>query len=108
MVHIREKHDEFRKRGAGVAVILAQNPDRMRDYLAENSFPFPLLADASRKVVKEYGVYVRVNFESVNIARPANFVLDAEGVIHYIFIASVQVETPDDRDIFDAIERAAG
>lgn len=107
MVHIREIYKELESRGARAVVILAQNPDRMREYLEKNPFPFPVLADASRKVVKEYGVYVRMNFESVNIARPAHFVLDSEGIIRYIFIASVQVETPPDGDILAALERAA-
>jgi len=108
MVHIREIFEEIEGRGARAAVILAQNPDRMRDYLEENPFPFPVLADASRRVVKDYGVYVRLNFESVNIARPAHFVLDPEGIIRYIFIASVQVETPRDEEVLAALEAAAG
>ncbi len=107
MAHLRKTYGEVQKRGARAVVIMAQNPDRMREYLEENAFPFPVLADASRKVVKEYGVYVRVNFESINIARPANFVLDGDGIIRYIFIASVQVETPPEDEILAALEAAA-
>ena len=103
MGHIREIYPEFEKRGAGVAVILAQKEQRIHDYLAKHAYPFPVLADSEREVVKEYGVYVRVNFESVHIARPANFVLDGAGTIKYIFIASIQTEYAKDEDIFAAL-----
>ena len=46
------------------------------------------------------GVYVRANFESINIARPANFVLDAAGTIKFMHIASVQFEFASFDDIF--------
>ncbi len=66
-----------------------------------------MLADEKREVMKEYGVYVRMNFESVHIARPSVFVLDAGGRVMYIFIASIQTEYPPDEGILDALDRAA-
>jgi len=80
------------KRGAGAATIMAQSPAGMKTYLETNHHSFPILADATREVVKQYGVYVRANFESINIARPANFALDAQGTIRFIHIASIQTE----------------
>ena len=81
MGHIRDFYPELEKRGARAVTILAQNPTRIQEFLKDHSYPFPILADAERKVVKEYGVYVRANFESVNIARPANFILSADGTV---------------------------
>ncbi|MBN2028589.1 MAG: peroxiredoxin family protein [Actinobacteria bacterium] len=104
MGHIRDIYPELEKRGAKVVVIFAERLERMRDYLKEHSFPFPFLSDGGRVVVKEYGVYVRVNFESVHIARPANFILDAEGTVRYIFIASIQTEYAKDEDLFAILD----
>ena len=104
MGHIRDIYPELEKRGAGVAVIFAEKLERMRDYLEKHSYPFPFLSDGKREVVKEYGVYVRVNFESVHIARPATFILDAEGIIRYNFIASIQTEYPEDEDLFPVLD----
>jgi len=104
MGHIREIYPEIEKRGARVVAILAQKPEPMREFLEDHEYPFPLLADAERKVVKEYGVYVRVNFESVHIARPANFILDGGGNIKYIFIASIQTEYAPDADLFATLD----
>lgn len=104
MGHIREIYPELEKRGARAVVVLAEKLERMRKFLEEHSYPFPVLSDAAREVVKEYGVYVRVNFESVHIARPANFILDGEGTIKYIFIASIQTEYAKDDDLFATLD----
>lgn len=84
-------------------VILPQKTGKVKEYLETHPYPFPVLADEKRVVVKEYGVYVRVNFESVHIARPSVFVLDASGHVRYVFIASVQTEYPPDEDIMAAL-----
>jgi peroxiredoxin len=104
MTEIAERMPELKKRGAGTVTIMAQNPVRMQDQLKGHPFPFPVLADAGRKVVREYGVYVRANFESINIARPANFVVDAAGTIRYIHIASIQFEFASFDDILSTID----
>lgn len=85
-------------------VILAQRLAKIREHLEEHAYPYPVLADESRQVVKDYGVYVRVNFESVHIARPATFILDPRGIIRYIFIASVQTEYPPDTEILRVLD----
>jgi peroxiredoxin len=104
MGHILELQGELERRGARAVVILAQKRKAIREYLEENPYPLPVLADEKRQVSKDYGVYVKVNFESINIARPSTFVLDGEGIIRYIFVASIQTEYPPDGDILAALE----
>ena len=104
MGHIREIYPELEKRGARAVVILAEKIQRIQDYLKTHSYPFPFLSDGGRVVVKEYGVYVRVNFESVHIARPATFILDGGGTVVYEFIASIQTEYPKDADLFAVLD----
>lgn len=83
---------------------MAQSPAGMKTYLETKRYSFPILADATRAVAKQYGVYVRANFESVNIARPANFVLDAAGRVRYIHIASIQFEFASLPDILATLD----
>ncbi len=104
MGHIREIYPDLEERGAKAVVILAEKLERIRNYLEKHSYPFPILSDAKREVVKDYGVYVRLNFESVHIARPATFILDPEGLIRYIFVASIQTEYPEDADLFAVLD----
>ncbi len=105
MVHIREKiYPELVKRDGRAVVILPQKRDKVRDYLSSHPYPFPVLVDEKRQVVKEYGVYVRVNLESLHIARPSVFVLDPDGHVRYVFIASVQTEYPPDGEVLAALD----
>jgi peroxiredoxin len=104
MGHIREIYPELERCGARVVVVLAEKQERIKSFLEHHTYPFPLLSDGGRQVVKEYGVYVRVNFESLHIARPAVFILDREGIIRYIFIASIQFEYAEDDDIFSTLD----
>jgi peroxiredoxin Q/BCP len=104
MGHIREIYSEFKKRGARVAVIMAESLPRMQEFLKDHQYPFPLLSDARRQAVKAYGVWVRVNFESVNISRPAEFVLDKDKTIKYIYIGRIQTDFPPDEQIFEALD----
>ena len=104
MGHIREIYSELEKRAARAVVILAEKLERIQKFLEENTYPFPVLSDGGRVVVKDYGVYVRVNLESVHIARPANFILDAEGTVKYIFIASIQTEYAKDEDLYAVLD----
>lgn len=104
MRQIADRLPDLQRRGAKVVAVVAQQPRRAATDLRSDPYPFPVLADASRTVVKEYGVYVRANFESVNIARPATFVLDSAGVIRFMHIASVQFEFASWPDIFAVLD----
>ena len=104
MGHIREIYSEFEKRGARVVVIMAESLARMQEFLTEHQYPFQLLSDVRRTVTKEYGVYVRVNFESVNISRPAEFILDAGGTVSYIYVGRIQTDFPGDEEIFSVLD----
>lgn len=105
MLHISENMGEFSDRGALVAAVIAQKMDRVQEYLSKETFPYPLLVDEDRQVVKDYGVHVKVSWEAYNIARPATFILDREGVIRYEYVGSTQFDFPSDDDMLDALDR---
>ena len=92
MGQIAERLPELQARGARTVTVVAQRPASAAADMREAAYPFPVLADPTREVVKQYGVYVRANFESINIARPASFVLDPQGVVRFMHLASIQFE----------------
>jgi peroxiredoxin len=92
MGQIADHLPELEKRGVRTVSVVAQRPAGAAADLKDDPYPFPVLADASRTVVKQYGVYVRANFESINIARPANFVIDTKGTVRFMHLASIQFE----------------
>ncbi len=104
MGHVRDIYGEFKGRGAGAAVIMAESFNRMQEFLRDHRYPFPLLSDVRREVTKAYGVYVRLNFESVNISRPAEFVVDTEKIIRYIYVGRIQTDFPPDEQVLAVLD----
>ena len=90
--------------------VVAQSSDKVRRYIEETGLPFNILVDETRDVLKAYGVWHRVGLDAWNIARPAVFLIDKSGRIHYSFIADRQDEFPSPDEIDAAIEavRAEG
>lgn len=108
MGHIRDNYGEIKKRGARAAFILAESLSRMRAFLKQNQYPFPVLSDVRREVVKAYGVWVRVNLESVNIARPAEVVVGADKIVEYVYVGRMQTDFAADEDLFAVLDRLRG
>lgn len=57
-------------------------------------------------MARAYGVHVALAFDSVNIARPATFVIDRGRVVRYVFVASSQFEFPPEDLVQAAVEAA--
>jgi len=91
-----------------VVVIMAESLARMQEFLKTHKYPFGVLSDVRREAVKAYGVYVRVNFESVNISRPAEVILDKDGIVKYIYIGKIQTDFPSDEEILAVLDTLAG
>jgi peroxiredoxin Q/BCP len=107
IAQLRERHGTFRDAGAEIVAILCQKRAAVRAWLERNPLPFPLLADEDRSAAKRWGVWVRLNLESVNIARPASFVVDAQGIVSYAAVSRVQFDVPALDDLLAAIRSTA-
>ena len=67
---------------------------------------FPLLSDWGGKITREYGVYHRIGLDAINIARPATFVIDARGIVRWMYIGASQADrAPMDR-VFEEATKA--
>ena len=90
-----------------MAVILAQRSDRIAAALrrAGVSYPFPILGDANRAVIRRYGVWHPIGLDAFDSAHPACFLIDrAERRIRYAFVGSTQfARAPLDR-VLDAAD----
>ena len=82
-----------------VAAIVAQRSEKVRRFLDQTRLPFDVLVDDSRDTVKQYDVWHPVGIDAWNIARPALFLIDRDGVIRYSFVASSQSEFPTHEEI---------
>jgi peroxiredoxin len=75
----------------------------VKRYVEDNQLPFDLLIDDSRDVLRAYGVWHRIGIDAYNIARPALFLIDTDGVIRYSFVAQWQHEFPGYEEILAEI-----
>ena len=90
-----------------IAGVYGQGPEGVRRFARGLTLPFPLLADPERAAIRRYGVYVRANFESWNIARPSVFLVDPRGRIRFISVGAHQRDWPDSGDLLAIIDGAA-
>ena len=86
-----------------MVAVVAQRSEKVKRYVADRGLPFDILIDDSRDVLRAYGVWHRIGIDAYNIARPALFVIGADGVVRYAFVAEWQHEYPGYDDIVDRI-----
>ncbi len=65
------------------------NPE---SFLQKHPVSFPYLLDEDREVTKAFGVYKALGVDSINIARPASFVIDQQGVVTFIYVGMNQMD----------------
>ena len=94
---------EYLSLGVQVVAIVTQRSEKVRRFIEDTGLPFNILVDDSREVVKAYGVWHPVGFDAWNIARPALFLVDRQGIIRYSFVASSQFEFPSHEQILEEI-----
>ena len=85
-----EQIEEFKKAGTQLIGVFCQKADAVKQWAEENHIPFPLLIDEDRSTAKDYGVYVRISYDSFNIARPGNFLIDRNGKIRFVYVSNNQ------------------
>src|SRR5438874_10971547 len=86
---------EFMTGGANVVFIAAEKRHgifRPEKFLRAHPTPFPFLLDEDRSVTKAYGVYLRLNYDGINLARPATFVIAPDGIIRWIYVGASQFD----------------
>lgn len=97
-------HPDLAARGVAIAAVLAQRGAPVARYAEETGLPFDLLADETREVTKRYGVWHRIGLDALNIARPALFGIDRDGMVRAIFVGEKQTEYPGRGEILEIAE----
>jgi peroxiredoxin Q/BCP len=76
----RDRTKEFAKYDTVVIGISTDTLDDQNQFIEKSSLNFPLLADADKKVTKEYGV-----LSPGGLAKRVTFVIDKKGVVRKIY-----------------------
>jgi peroxiredoxin len=93
IAQLRDRFDELQTRGLDVVIVLCQKADSVAAWLVKHPLPFPILIDDDRSRAKRWGVYVLLSYDSIHIARPAAFVVDAGGIVRYARISRHQMDS---------------
>jgi len=85
--------------------IVGQKAENVQKFLKKHGLPMPMLIDPDRAVIKRYGVYNRIWFDGFNVARPATFLIDRQGIIRFIYVGSNQLDRPSPEMILSELKR---
>lgn len=87
-----------------MVVVICQRKATVDAWADRETVPFPVFADDDRAVAKRWGVWVRLNLESFDIARPASFVVGPDGRIRFAHVGRHQLDRGDLDGILDAVK----
>jgi len=59
--------------------------------------------DEDRSVTKAYGVYNRLSLEAIDIAKPATFVVDRNGIVRFIYVGKNQLDRASLEQVMTAV-----
>ena len=83
---LRDSHDEFLKKGFSVVGVSTDSEKSHKSFASKYSLPFPLIADTTKKIVNDYGVYGEKKMYGKSffgIVR-TTFIIDGNGIIEKI------------------------
>ena len=76
---------EFHARGVEIVAVSVDSNQDSRKLCASQGYTFPFLSDPKAEVIRRYGVlHPRGGEEGQDIARPAEFLVDASGTIRWV------------------------
>jgi peroxiredoxin Q/BCP len=83
---LRDNYDLFLKKGFAVIGVSPDNEKSHRNFSGKFSLPFPLIADTSKKILNDYGVWgeKKMYGKSFMGVLRTTFIIDEKGVIEKI------------------------
>lgn len=84
--NIRDNYKELLDKGFAIVGVSSDSEKSHRNFADKYSLPFPLLADPSKKILNDYGVYgeKKMYGKSVMGTRRTTFIIDGNGIIENI------------------------
>ena len=105
---LRGLGDIHRKLQAAGGTVLAVSSDAIRDAkrLSERlNLPFDLLSDKDTATIREYGLLHHEPYQDKDVALPANFLIDRDGIIVWRWFSSRVTDRADPAVVAERIDR---
>jgi len=104
---IEKRLQEFHARGVEVVAISTDKCEDSKKLCQSQGYTFPFLSDAKADVIRRFGVlHARAGMEDQDIARPAEFLVDASGKIRWVNLTGDIRVRARPQMILDAIDAA--
>jgi peroxiredoxin len=105
MAQFEPQKNEIAKLGSLVYIAAEKRAGMWKPekYFEKKPVAYPFLLDEDRAVTKAYGVYKAMGIDSINIARPATFVLDGAGAVRYLYLGSSQMDRAPLEQVLQAL-----
>ena len=84
--NLRDNYDSFLKNGFAVIGVSPDNEKSHKGFISKYSLPFPLIADTSKKILNDYGVWGEKKMYGktfLGVIR-TTFIIDEKGIIQKI------------------------
>lgn len=82
---IQENLNEIERLGVRPVAISVDSPQESRDLCKKAGYTFPFLSDPNTDAIRKYDVLHRgAGVDGHDIARPAEFLVDASGVVRWV------------------------
>lgn len=86
--------------------ISVDTPEQSQKLREQRGYTFPILSDSERAIIRRYDlVHASGGPGGSDIARPAEFLLDAEGVVRWMNLTESYRIRPKAEDILAVIDR---
>jgi len=109
MAQFESQQQEIEASGVHVAFIAAEKRDgvwKPGRFLEKNPISFPFLLDEDRVVTKAYGLHHALGADALNIAHPATLVIDAGGIVRYLYRGDNQHDRAPLDEVLQAVRDA--
>lgn len=84
--NLRDNYQDLTDKGYSILGVSADSPKRQANFKEKNKFPYPLLADEDKSVIKAFGVWGEKKFmgKTFDGIHRVTFVIDEKGVIEKV------------------------
>jgi peroxiredoxin len=100
---LRDALGQFSRVNAHVLGISVDTFFALKAFRDQQGYPFPLLSDFNKEVIRLYGVFNEDMIGLKGIAKRAVFVLDADGVVRYREVLEDARNLPAYQQLYDAV-----
>jgi len=91
---LSDRHSVLDRAGIRVIAVSCQSEGSLRSYRIANPCPFPLLADASRRVARSFGVHYWLRWDGFHLAHPSVFIVDQSGTVTFAHVGKTMSDLP--------------